>query len=175
MPIRIFKISFHHDLPWKSGISRVWGHNASSILICIAARLSHVHVYNALPRHVIQCKTVSTFQHELTNIARIKCSQHHGNWHTFLSARHFHGTLLIWSAQLRFQLTGSPKHWRIPACHVFSAWSNVHFRFTFSFSYINCITSHILQAARSNHSMEFPIQFELLQIPSSCICFLHIF
>ena len=58
---------------------------------------------------------------------------------------------------------------------MFSAWSDVHFRFTFSFSCINCITSHILQAARSNHSMEFPIQFELPQIPSSCNCFLHIF
>ena len=54
-----------------------------------------VHVYNALPRHVVQCKTVSTFQHELTSIARSKCSQHHENWQTFLSARHFQGRLLI--------------------------------------------------------------------------------
>ena len=54
-----------------------------------------VHVYNALPRHVVQCQTVSTFQHELTSIARSKCSQHHENWQTFLSARHFQGTLLI--------------------------------------------------------------------------------
>ena len=54
-----------------------------------------VHVYNSLPRHVIQCKTGSTFQHELTSIARSKCSQHHANWQTFLSARHFQGTLII--------------------------------------------------------------------------------
>ena len=54
-----------------------------------------VHVYNALPRQVVHCSTVSTFQHQLTNIARYKCSQHHDNWQTFLSARHFYGRLLI--------------------------------------------------------------------------------
>ena len=59
-----------------------------------------VQVYNALPRHVVKCKTVSTFQHELTSIARSKCSQHYENRQTFLSVRHFQGTLLIWSAQL---------------------------------------------------------------------------
>ena len=53
------------------------------------------HVYNALPQHIASINDVSQFQHALTHIARHKCSQHHPNWQTFLSPRHFTGRLLI--------------------------------------------------------------------------------
>ena len=39
-----------------------------------------VHVYNALPQRVVDCKEISDFQHELTEMARIKCRQGHDNW-----------------------------------------------------------------------------------------------
>ena len=53
------------------------------------------HVYNALPQNIASINDVSQFQHALTHIARHKCSQHHPNWQTFLSPRHFTGRLLI--------------------------------------------------------------------------------
>jgi len=53
------------------------------------------HVYNALPQHIANINDISQFQHALTHLARHKCIQHHANWQTFLSPRHFTGTLLI--------------------------------------------------------------------------------
>ena len=48
-----------------------------------------VHVYNSLPQSIVNCNSVSDFQHELTAVARHKLSLHHENWHTFLAARTF--------------------------------------------------------------------------------------
>ena len=48
-----------------------------------------VHVYNSLPQSIVNCSSVSDFQHELTAVVRHKLSLHHENWHTFLAARKF--------------------------------------------------------------------------------------
>jgi len=48
-----------------------------------------VHVYNALPQSIVNCISISDFQHELTEVARNKLHLHHNNWQTFLAARHF--------------------------------------------------------------------------------------
>ena len=48
-----------------------------------------VHVYNALPQSIVNCISISDFQHELTEVARKKLHLHHNNWRTFLAARHF--------------------------------------------------------------------------------------
>ena len=48
-----------------------------------------VHVYNSLPQSIVNCQSISDFQHELTVVARHKLSLHHENWRTFLSARTF--------------------------------------------------------------------------------------
>ena len=50
---------------------------------------SLVHVYNALPQSIVNCDSISDFQHELTEVARKKLHLHHNNWYTFLAARHF--------------------------------------------------------------------------------------
>ena len=52
-----------------------------------------VHVYNALPQHVIDCKDITSFQHGLTELARTKLQHAQHDWHTFLSPRSFNGSL----------------------------------------------------------------------------------
>ena len=48
-----------------------------------------VHVYNSLPQSIVNCESVSDFQHELTLVARQKFNLQHNNWQTFLAARCF--------------------------------------------------------------------------------------
>ena len=54
-----------------------------------------VHVYNALPQNVVALSLVSEFQHELTQFVRNKCNAGHADWQTFLSPRHFRGSLTL--------------------------------------------------------------------------------
>ena len=56
---------------------------------------SLVHVYNAVPQRIVNCSSVSDFQRDLTNVARIKLDLQHANWHTFLSPRHFVSSQLL--------------------------------------------------------------------------------
>ena len=48
-------------------------------------------VYNALPNYIVSLQTVQEFQHELTDLARRKIRDGHGDWQTFLSPRNFDG------------------------------------------------------------------------------------
>jgi hypothetical protein len=49
------------------------------------------YVYNALPQHIVSLSTIQEFQHELTDLARRKIRNGHGDWETFLSPRTFDG------------------------------------------------------------------------------------
>jgi len=57
-----------------------------------------VYVYNALPQHVVDNVEISLFQQALTDISRMKLTQDHSDWHTFLSPRSFDGTLNLHSS-----------------------------------------------------------------------------
>ena len=47
-----------------------------------------VNIYNRLPQCFIDCETVSTFQHELTAVARRRCDIGHEHWKDCFSSVH---------------------------------------------------------------------------------------
>ena len=52
-----------------------------------------VHVYNALPQHIVDHTEICDFQHALTEVARKKITAGHLDWYSFLSPRTFNGSL----------------------------------------------------------------------------------